>query len=115
MHVDMSLYFGPVLVTSLGLLCTLNPWGLGDVAFKHLNRYPRTGWSAESARRQAYVLGRTSLLIGLGALIWVLLLDFDAPYGAKAAFLAVAVPPAVALVGWTIVDTARRADEVRRG
>ncbi|WP_412074988.1 hypothetical protein ACLF6K_02495 [Streptomyces xanthophaeus] len=110
----MEIYLGPVLFTSLGLLYMTNPLGLGDAAFRLLNAYPRIDWSAEAARRQAFVLGRTAFTIGTGALIWVLLLEFEATHPAKVAFLVVAIPSALALALFTIIDTNRRAAEQRR-
>jgi cation transport ATPase len=110
----MEIYLGPVLFTSLGLLYMTNPLGLGDAAFRQLNKYPRINWSAEAARQQAFVLGRTFFAIGTGALIWVLLLEFEASHPAKVAFLAAAIPSALALALFTIIDTNRRAAEQRR-
>ena len=105
----MSLFPGPVLAMALGLLYLINPFGLGDAAFRQLNKYPRIDWSAEAARRQAFSLGRAMFGIGAGWAVWVLLLEADAGYPVKAAFLAVAAPSAFALVLFTIVDTITRA------
>ncbi|QIP85019.1 hypothetical protein GLX30_14415 [Streptomyces sp. Tu 2975] len=102
-------FLGPALVTALGLLYMVNPGGLGDHAFKHLNRYPRIAYSAEAARRQAYALGRMAFVIGVGWTVWALLLDLGMSHAVKVAFLAVAVPSALALAGFTVVDTIRRA------
>ncbi|MFE4686424.1 hypothetical protein [Streptomyces sp. NPDC056721] len=110
----MEIFLGPVLFTSLGLLYMANPLGLGDAAFRQLNKYPRVGWSAEAARRQAFVLGRTTFAFGAGALIWVLLLEFEASHPLKVAFLALTIPSALALALFTIIDTNRRAAEQRR-
>lgn len=110
----MEIFLGPVLFLLLGLLYMTNPLGLGDAAFRHMNKFPRIDWSPEAARRQAFVMGRTVFAIGAGGLIWVLLLEFETGLPIKAAFLAVAIPCAVALVLFTIIDTNRRASEHRR-
>ncbi|MFE7245806.1 hypothetical protein [Streptomyces sp. NPDC057580] len=110
----MEIFLGPLLFTSLGLLYMTNPLGLGDAAFRHMNKYPKIDWSPEAARRQAFVMGRTAFAIGAGALIWVLLLEVEASQPAKVAFLAVAIPCALALVLFTIIDTNKRASEQRR-
>lgn len=110
----MEILLGPVLFTSLGLLYMTNPRGLGDAVFRHMNKYPKTDWSPEGARRQAFVMGRTAFAIGAGALIWVLLLEFGASLPVKVVFLAAAIPCALALVLFTIIDTHARASEQRR-
>jgi hypothetical protein len=110
----MEIYLGPVLFTSLGLLYMTNPLGLGDAAFRQLNKYPRIDWSADAARRRAFVLGRTGFVIGAGWLIWVPFLEFEARHSVKVAFLAVAIPFALALALFTIIDTNRRAAEQHR-
>ncbi|MFE7245082.1 hypothetical protein [Streptomyces sp. NPDC057580] len=110
----MSLYLGPVLAISIGLLYTVNPRGLGDAAFRHLNKYPRIGLPVEAARRQAYVLGRAMFAIGVGWIIWVLLLDINASHIILVSFMAVAIPSAFVLVCFTIIDTIRRATSERQ-
>ncbi|WP_327248859.1 hypothetical protein [Streptomyces sp. NBC_01320] len=110
----MEIYLGPVLAICLGLLYMANPLGLGNAAFRQLNKYPKIDWSAEAARRQAFALGRTLFAIGTGALIWILLLEFEARHLIKVAFLAVAIPSALALLPFTIIDTNRRAAAERR-
>lgn len=110
----MATYLIPALAMSLGLLVMTNPLGLGDAVFRQLNTYARDGWTREAARRQAFVMGRTTFAVGAGALTWLLLLEFDASRGVKTAFLAMAIPPTLALVVFTIIDTNRRATQQRR-
>ncbi|MFG2330967.1 hypothetical protein ACGFMM_15205 [Streptomyces sp. NPDC048604] len=110
----MEIFLGPAFFVALGLLYMTNPLGLGDAAFRQMNKYPKIDWSPQGARRQAFVLGRTTFAIGAGALIWVLLVKFEASHPFKVAFLAISVPSALALVLFTIIDTNRRAAAERR-